>query len=116
LSPSQAGLVELRAQRTSAGLVISLYNDGPGIAPGVLRDTAANDAPGPDAGSRDAPATKGDGRSGSIGLTNVRNRLRGLYGAEASLDVANIDGCGVRVTIHQPWRESADTGSGMQAA
>ncbi len=113
---AQAGLVELRAERTSAGLVISLYNDGPGIAPGMLRDKAVNDTPGRHAGSLNAAATSGDGRSGSIGLTNVRNRLRGLYGAEASLVVANIDGCGVRVTIHQPWRESADTGLGMQTA
>jgi len=113
---TRTGLVELRAERTSAGLVISLYNDGPGIAPAVLHDTAANDIPGPDAGLRNAAATNGDGRSGSIGLTNVRNRLRGLYGAAGTLAVANVDGCGVRVTIHQPWREPPDRDSGMQAA
>ena len=54
----------------------------------------------------------GGRRCGSIGLTNVRNRLRGLYGGQASLDVANVDGCGVRVTISQPWRESPASASG----
>ena len=113
---AQAGSVELSAERTSAGLVISLYNDGPAIAPGVLRETAANDADLPESGSRDTPADQDDRRNGSIGLTNVRNRLRGLYGTEASLDVANVDGRGVRVTIRQPWRESAEAASDMHAA
>jgi hypothetical protein len=112
----QAGSVALSAERTSAGLVMSLYNDGPAIAPGVLREMAANDADLPESGSRDTPANRDDRRSRSIGLTNVRNRLRGLYGTEASLDVANVDGCGVRVTIRQPWRESATAASGMHEA
>lgn len=113
---AQAGSVELSAERTSAGLVISLYNDGPAIAPGVLRETAANDVDLPEIGSRDTPTDQDDRRNGSIGLTNVRNRLRGLYGADASLDVANVDGRGVRVTICQPWRESAEAASDMHAA
>ena len=111
---THAGVVELRAERTSGGLVISLYNDGPVVAPGVLRDTAANDAP--HAESHDGAGPIGNGRGRAIGLTNVRNRLRGLYGAEGSLTVANVDDRGVRVTIRQPWRESPHTGSGMQAA
>ena len=113
---AQAGSVELSAERTSAGLVISLYNDGPGISPGVLRETAANEADLPEGLSHDVPADREDRRNGSIGVTNVRSRLRGLYGTEASLDVANVDSRGVRVTIRQPWRESATAASGMHAA
>ncbi len=113
---AQAGSVELSAERTSAGLVISLYNDGPAMSPGVLRETAANDADLPEGGPHDVPADREDRRKGSIGVTNVRSRLRGLYGTEASLDVANVDGRGVRVTIRQPWRESAAAASGMHAA
>jgi hypothetical protein len=90
----------------AAGLpVSSKVKKAQPFAPGILRETAANDAAGspPDLrGPRDAR------RSGSIGLSNVRNRLRGLYGAEATLEVANVEGCGVRVTIRQPWRESAE--------
>jgi two-component system LytT family sensor kinase len=112
---AQAGSVELSAERTPAGLVISLYNDGPAISPGVLRETAANDAVRPETGSRNAPAGHDDSGGGSIGLTNVRNRLRGLYGAEAALDVANVDGSGVRVTIRQPWRVSAGAAPVMNA-
>ena len=113
---AQAGSVELSAQRTSEGLVISLYNDGPAIPPGVLLETAANDADLPEGGSRGASGNREDRRNGSIGLPNVRNRLRGLYGTEASLDVANVDGRGVCVTIRQPWRESTTAISGMHAA
>jgi signal transduction histidine kinase len=110
---AQAGSVELHAQRTSAGLVISVYNDGPAIAAGVLRETAANDAAESSSGLHGAGDAR---RSGSIGLTNVRNRLRGLYGVEATLEVANVEGRGVRVTIRLPWREATEAGSGAHAA
>jgi hypothetical protein len=113
---AQAGSVALSAQRTPAGLVISLYNDGPAVAPGVLRETAANDAGRPGAAAAATPAGVQAPRSGSIGLTNVRHRLRGLYGERASLDVANIDDRGVRVTISQPWREPAAATPDVHAA
>ena len=87
----QPGAVEIVASRTPDALVLEVYNDGPAIA--------ANDAAGPAA--TDAP------RTGSIGLANVRNRLQGLYGPQAALDVANVDGRGVRVTVRLPWREAA---------
>ena len=87
----QPGAVEIAASRMQDALVLEVYNDGPAIA--------ANDAAGPAAA--DAPPT------GSIGLANVRNRLRGLYGPQAALDVANVDGLGVRVTVRLPWREAA---------
>jgi len=113
---AQAGAVELSAERTSAGLVISLYNDGPVIPPRVLLETAANEGGPPESGSRSASNHREDRRNGSIGLPNVRNRLRGLYGEQASLDVANVDGRGVCVTIRQPWRESTTAVPGSQAA
>ena len=108
---TRAGTVELSAERTPEELVIALYNDGPAIAPGVLRETAANDTADPD---RTAVAADGR-RSGSIGLANVRKRLRGLYGEKAALDVANLEG-GVRVTIRLPWREQTQPASDMHAA
>jgi LytS/YehU family sensor histidine kinase len=110
---AQAGVVELQAERTSVGLVISLYNDGPTIAPSVLRETATND---PADREPSATASQELHRSGSIGLKNVRERLRGLYGGEAALDVANVEGRGVRVTIRQPWRESPESGASTHAA
>ncbi len=87
----QPGAVEIAASRTPTALVLEIYNDGPAIA--------ANDAVG--------PALAASPRTGSIGLANVRNRLQGLYGDDATLDVANVDGRGVKVTIHLPWREAA---------
>ena len=87
----QPGAVEIAASRTPTALVLEVYNDGPAIA--------ANDAVG--------PALAASPRTGSIGLANVRNRLQGLYGGDATLDVANVDGRGVKVTIHLPWREAA---------
>ena len=87
----QPGAVEIAASRTSTDLVLEIYNDGPAIA----------------AGDADGPAAPALPRTGSIGLANVRNRLQGLYGAQAALEVANVDGRGVRVTVRLPWREVA---------
>ena len=87
----QPGAVEIAVSRTPTALVLEVYNDGPAIA--------ANDAVG--------PADAASPRTGSIGLANVRNRLHGLYGLDAALDVANVDGRGVMVTIRLPWREAA---------
>jgi LytS/YehU family sensor histidine kinase len=86
------GAVEIAASRTPSALVLEIYNDGPAIA--------ANDADGP-------AAAVASPRTGSIGLANVRNRLHGLYGSDAALDVANVAGRGVMVTIRLPWREAA---------
>jgi hypothetical protein len=109
---AQTGVVQLQVERTPAGLVISLYNDGPAITPGVLQ-AAANDPAEPEPVASPARPSR---RSGSIGLQNVRERLRGLYGAEAALDVANVEGRGVRVTIRQPWREAPGSGASTHAA
>ena len=86
----QPGTVEIAASRTPDALVLEVYNDGPAIAAGDVARPAAADAP----------------RTGSIGLANVRNRLRGLYGPLAALDVANVPDRGVRVTVRLPWREA----------
>ena len=86
----QPGAVEIAASRTPTDLVLEIYNDGPAI------------------GTREAagPPMSQPPRTGSIGLANVRNRLHGLYGQDAALDVANVDGRGVMVTIRLPWREA----------
>jgi two-component system LytT family sensor kinase len=86
----QPGAVEIAISRAPGALVLEVYNDGPAIA--------TQDAPGPAA--REPP------RAGSIGLANVRNRLQGLYGADGALDIANVEGRGVRVTVRLPWREA----------
>ena len=86
----QPGAVEIAASRTPTDLVLEIYNDGPAIAAREAADPTASAPP----------------RTGSIGLANVRNRLHGLYGRDAALDVANVDGRGVMVTIRLPWREA----------
>ncbi|MGN6525163.1 MAG: sensor histidine kinase [Burkholderiaceae bacterium] len=103
---AQPGVVEVRAVRTSAGLELSVYNDGPPIAPGALRERAANDAPAPGTPRRD----------GSIGLANVRERLRALHGDAGVLEVANVEGRGVLVSVRLPWRDQADARAEADAA
>jgi len=79
---AQPGQIAIGATHDGAQLVLTVYNDGPLIA--------ANDGV--------------DGAS--IGLANVRNRLRGLHGDAAALAVANVEARGVRVSIAVPFRET----------
>jgi sensor histidine kinase YesM len=87
----QPGAVEIAISRTADTLVLEVLNDGPPIAAEGAAGLAMREPP----------------RTGSIGLANVRNRLQGLYGAQGTLDIANVDGRGVRVTVRLPWREAA---------
>jgi sensor histidine kinase YesM len=49
----------------------------------------------------------GDGAKG-VGLANIRERLRTLYGDEASLSLAYTASEGTVATIRLPARQSAD--------
>ncbi|MFH2003220.1 MAG: hypothetical protein ABIK27_00500, partial [Bacteroidota bacterium] len=40
-----------------------------------------------------------------IGLTNTRERLKQLYGEEATLSICNNNGTGFEVTIKFPFKE-----------
>jgi two-component system, LytTR family, sensor kinase len=78
---AQGGAIEIRAARANGKLTLSVYNDGPGL-----------------------PADWESNRA-AIGLSNVRNRLHGLYGNDATLKVGNEGQRGVNVSISMPFRE-----------
>lgn len=75
-----AGLIEIRARRDGAALEVLVSDDGAGIG---------------------QQATIPDGR----GIANTRERLRGLYGDEASLEISPRTGGGTRATLRVPYRE-----------
>ena len=75
-----AGLLLVTAERTGDFLQITVIDDGPGIDPQV---------PAPPA----------------HGIENTRERLRALYGANASLEVARRPEGGTIATLRVPYRE-----------
>jgi two-component system LytT family sensor kinase len=79
---AQGGEVRVAAARSDARLHLSVYNDGP------LLD-------------RDGCAVK-DG----IGLSNLRLRLRLLYGSDFELRLENYGITGVQVSVVLPYREA----------
>jgi two-component system LytT family sensor kinase len=79
---AQGGDVRVAASNSGGVLRLSVYNDGP------LLDEA-----------RDA------GREG-IGLTNLRTRLKLLYGSECELRLQNHGTTGVSVSLALPYSES----------
>jgi signal transduction histidine kinase len=81
----EGGRIELQAHRDGATLRLSVRDTGVGL-----------------------PAT-GAQRAGAFGVTQVHERLATLYGARASLTLANAtDGQpGVLATVHLPWASKA---------
>jgi two-component system, LytTR family, sensor kinase len=75
---ADAGLVRISGRREGEQLVLTVRDDGPGLPP----------AP-------EAPA--------GVGLSNTRARLEALYGAAATLHVANAEGGGVIATVRLPY-------------
>jgi LytS/YehU family sensor histidine kinase len=71
----EGGEVAFRARRDGADVLIEISDTGVGFAP-VTR--------------------------GGVGLTNLRDRLRALYGERASLSVGDNGGAGARVTLRLP--------------
>jgi two-component system LytT family sensor kinase len=79
------GLIEIRARAEGETLRLTVRDDGPGVKPGVN-------------GMRRG--------GGGIGLANTRARLRELYGAVSSLELANHPTGGTLVTLSIPLRRA----------
>ena len=71
----EGGRVDLEARREGDAVVIEIRDTGVGFA----------------------PTTRG-----GVGLTNLRDRLQGLYGERSSLAIGENRPCGTRVTIRIP--------------
>jgi two-component system, LytTR family, sensor kinase len=74
----QGGSIRIAASRSNGTLTISVYNDGPAM-----------------------PAIRKDDRVG-IGISNVRTRMKSLYGSAFEFDMRNQDPGGVEVTLSLP--------------
>jgi len=72
-------LIQVRIARENGHLALTVTDDGPGSPTPVIEE-------------------KG------IGLTNTRNRLKRLYGGDATLSAENVAPRGVQVTITLPYR------------
>jgi two-component system LytT family sensor kinase len=79
---ARPGAIEISAVRSADRLALTICNDGPPLPP----DGVASPS--------------------SIGIANVRSRLRGLHGDGGDLCIRDEPGRGVRVTITVPWRET----------
>jgi hypothetical protein len=73
----QGGTIRISARGGASTLALSVANDGPSLA------------------------ARGEPVPGGIGISNVRSRLRGLYGDRFALRIANIAG-GVEVELTLP--------------
>jgi LytS/YehU family sensor histidine kinase len=78
---AQGGSVRIAASRSHNMLTLAVYNDGPGL-----------------------PASW-ETRYPGIGISNMRTRLRSLYGDRFKLKLENHEPGGVEVSVSVPFKE-----------
>ncbi|WP_276356005.1 cache domain-containing sensor histidine kinase [Cohnella caldifontis] len=91
--------IEIRAEVSGSELVLSITDDGVGMADGQTEALNRRFQPDgrPEAGESATP--KGSG----IGLANVQHRVRMHYGKEYGLSVSSEEGLFTRVTLRLPY-------------
>ena len=99
----ETGHLVIRAAREEDTLVLEVADDGPGL-------------------SEHDPSPSGDGQpavptddEGGVGLSNIAERLDGLYGDAASLDFEQTPNGGLRVVIRLPYHTS-ESAEGLRAS
>jgi signal transduction histidine kinase len=82
-----AGMVRVLGRREEGRLIIEVADNGAGLG--------ANES-----------------ANGGIGLSNLRQRLSGLYGADHTLDISSPPEGGTNVRIALPWHKTASLNDG----
>ncbi|MBU6400221.1 MAG: histidine kinase [Verrucomicrobia bacterium] len=117
------GLLRLTADRLEQRLVLTVEDDGVGLAgttaapPEPARALAELDLPTPGSAPglwrhgtvapEDRPASAPASRSGTgVGLSNLQARLQTLYGSDQRLELVPRSAGGATVRIEIPWRRS----------
>jgi two-component system LytT family sensor kinase len=96
LSPRiEGGSINLRSRLSEGFLILEVQDDGVGMSPGG--DTAT-------------------GLGAGIGMSNVAERLKVLYGEAATMTISSADGKGTLVMLRVPVLMSVDTGISAGAA
>ena len=99
INPTQQGTIALRARRQGHWLLLEVENDGTMTQDDLARIRAL---------LSDAPAQEGE-RSVSLGIRNVHQRLRILYGEESGLFVTITKKgntlCSIKIDLDQGGQE-----------
>jgi two-component system LytT family sensor kinase len=78
------GLIRIAARREDGRVLLSVRDNGPGLAAGALRE--------------------------GVGLRNTRERLAQLYGPDQSLELRPLEGGGVEARVTLPWHAAPGGG------
>ncbi|MDB6036292.1 MAG: hypothetical protein JWM99_133 [Verrucomicrobiales bacterium] len=110
----KAGVVRVSASRKDGKLVLSVEDDGVGLASGNPDSGGPHNpaglyprlpAPAPSSATNLVLARAGTG----IGLANLRERLQALYGARQKLELTPRATGGVIVRVEIPWRSRGES-------
>jgi two-component system LytT family sensor kinase len=91
------GMVSIEARDAGAECHITIEDDGVGIDPAVLMAGVADD-PGAGAGN----GRSGDDAGQHVGLSNVDERMRAVFGDQFGLVVETGVGAGTKVSMRVP--------------
>jgi two-component system LytT family sensor kinase len=102
------GLVRLSASRKDEKLILTVEDDGVGLADDHADSSGRARSPGAPSPTSSAPAPISSAvlaRTGTgIGLANLRERLQALYGTRQKLELTTRATGGVIVRVEIPWR------------
>jgi hypothetical protein len=103
------GVVRVSAARQKGKLVLTVEDDGVGLAGGCSEsggvENPAGSQPGLPAPARSSTISAGTG----IGLANLRDRLQALYGDGQKLELTPRATGGVAVHVEIPWKSRASS-------
>ena len=110
----KAGVVRVSASRKDGKLVLTVEDDGVGLASGNPNlggpKNPAELYPGLPPPARSATPSVGLAKTGKgIGLANLRERLQALYGDQQKLELTPGPTGGVIVRVEIPWRPRASS-------
>ncbi|HWR38050.1 MAG TPA: LytS/YhcK type 5TM receptor domain-containing protein [Patescibacteria group bacterium] len=86
LSKPNGGKISIHARRDGDEVEIIIEDDGQGISPAILSQITDH----------------GFGTGAGIGLTNVNERLKTIYGTRHALIIHSVEGAGTSVRLHIP--------------
>jgi two-component system sensor histidine kinase LytS len=86
LANEDGGTIKILAKTTGNQVEISITDNGQGIPPAIQRQVLEH----------------GFGKGAGIGLTNVNERLKAIYGPKHALTINSVEGQGTTIILHIP--------------
>ncbi|MHA6530818.1 cache domain-containing sensor histidine kinase [Paenibacillus sp. BAC0078] len=98
----QPGIISIRAAVEEKGIILAVADNGRGMNAGVLATIKSR----MEEGTGSIPSSEEPkGSFSGMGMSNVAERMRMLFGGDFAIDVSSTEGIGTLIEMHIPHRE-----------